>query len=326
VGLTAVAAPRGLWSRRGGLAVLALGLVLSMGPSLVHYATTPGDYFTERYRDVLLVGNANNWKQAAKEHNLPESDHTAIFLVQLQRAGLAAWRYRDMWLHFGMDRPMLDPIAGVLLILGLGYALRHLVRPAVVLVVAWVVSYVLAGALTTDPPAYQRLVGLALPVGLLGGLALERTLAWVSAAPRWQTPSLVLGLAVVAASGALNWHEYLAWGSDPRNASEGMRIARFLQAQPPEYPILLLDPSWDWGDADFPFLLPGRRGVTVAPQQLGREDVPWPAAPAIFVLSPGNEVLLAELRRRYPAGRLLEDPSEPRPAAFLAYVVGAGGR
>src|SRR5262249_22995506 len=154
---------------------------------------------------------------------------------------LAAWRYSDHQQQFGMPGPMLDPIAGVLLILGLGYALRHLARPGAALVLAWAAGYVVAGMLTDDPPVYQRLVGISLPAALLGGLALERGLARVMPSRSRGLATLATGLAVVALSGALNWQAYLAWASDPRNASDTFRIARFLQAQPAEYRIVLID-------------------------------------------------------------------------------------
>src|SRR5262249_20124053 len=151
---------------------------------------------------------------------------------QLARSGLALWRYWDAATQFGMQRQWLDPLAGALLLLGLGYALIHLRRPGVALVLLWGLGYVGAGAPTLGPPAYQRLLGMALSAALLSGLALDRALSHLPSGRVWGALALVLGLGLALLSGARNWTDYLNWASDPRTAGVRMQVVHFLESQP----------------------------------------------------------------------------------------------
>src|SRR5262249_37232467 len=144
-----------------------------------------------------------------------------------------------------------------------GYALIHLRRPGVALVLLWGLGYVVAGALTLDPPAYQRLLGMALSAALLSGLALDRALSHLPSGRVWGALALVLGLGLALLSGARNWTDSLNWASDPRTAGVRMQVVHFLESQPAEYRVVTVSDSLWWRDREFRFLLPDRAGISL---------------------------------------------------------------
>ncbi|MCC6628494.1 MAG: glycosyltransferase family 39 protein [Chloroflexi bacterium] len=323
IALTALAAPGGLRARRRGLALAVAGLLLALGPSLI-YSASHLDQFNDRTGDVLIT-KTGIWKRMADSYELSELDSRGIMLEQFKRTALAVWRYHDIWQHFGMPRPMLDLISGALLMLGLGYALPRLYRPGIALLLAWVAGYVLAGTLTSDPPAYQRLVGLSFPVAILGALALERGLALLPAGRRWAAAGLALGLVLASASGAWNWSDYVAWAADPCSAEDRMEVARFLLTQPQDYRVLIISDDWESNSPDFRFVLPHRVINSTTADDFDEMSA-LPAPPMIFVLDNHvREEHLERLRRQYPAGRLVYGcPTDEDGPTFTALGVGRG--
>src|SRR5581483_9162127 len=257
----------------------------------------------------------------ADKYHLTEEDVAGILAQQVDRTALMLWKYDDGSTQFGMPRPWLDPAAGALLVLALGYALTRLRHPGVALVLAWAGLYLTASVLTIDPPAAMRMAGLALPVALLGGLALDRGLDLLPRGRAWTAAALTLGLAVTAASLARNWHDYLVWGSDPQSATPRVQIVRFLQTQPPEAEVRTVSRSLWWQDREFAFLLPDHAGDALDPDAVASGEITAPDAPTIYIVTPDAQPALDALRQRFPRGLLLHPAASPRGDPFVAYLV-----
>jgi hypothetical protein len=238
---------------------------------------------------------------------------------QIRRAAQAFWRFNDGATQFSIGRNMLEPIAGVLLIFGLGYVFWHFGRPALLFVLGWAAGYIVASALTVDPPFSGRLVGLTLPVAILSGVALDRALRLFPRARHWGVLTMLAGLTLIAMSGARNWRDYVAWGTDPRTAHPPIQIARFLMQQPAKYQVRLASRSFSWDVRELKFLLPHRVGESLDPVAIAEGRVLWPRAPVIFILSPEYQSLADTLRKLYPRGRLVDGSLPPLRGIFWAY-------
>jgi 4-amino-4-deoxy-L-arabinose transferase-like glycosyltransferase len=313
VALTVLATPRVFRSRIGGLSIAAVGVLVVVGPTLVFFARNH-EVFYSRSRAVMLF-EPGVWHHSAKKYFLADSDVAGVVREQFRRSAEAFWRFNDSAGQFSIERNMLEPIGGILLILGLGYAAWHLGRAVVAFIVVWGLGYVIVGTLTVDPPFSGRIVGLTLPVAMLGGLALDRALRLLPRSRFWPAFAVLLGLAVTAASGARNWHDYVVWGKNPRYTTGRIHIARFLMIQPAKYQVRMADPA----SAESEFLLPNRRRASLAPDVTASGSSEWPESPTIFILSPGDRLLAETLQHRYPRGRMVDGSIPPLEGIFWAF-------
>lgn len=317
--VTALAGWRALWSRGVGVGVAVAGLLLGMGPALVYFARKSHD-FTARTQDVLLT-TPDVWTHTAAKYGLERADVAGVLWQQVQRAGLGFWRFSDGTTQFGIERPMLDPLAGGLLLLGIGYALWRLRQPAALLLLGWGLGYIAAAATTVDPPGSTRMLGIVAPAALLGGLALDRGLRVLLPGRRWTIAALALGLVTVGVSMGITWRDYVAWGTSGRSVELRTHIARFLMAQPADIPIVMISSDYGWKDRDFEFLLPDHTGMSIAAEVVAKDATALPPGRLIVILGQEALPLVALLQERYPAGRLIDGSIPPVRNAFHAFLI-----
>jgi hypothetical protein len=249
-------------------------------------------------------------------------------LHALQATGLGAalavlrrqvWR---TWLGFGVvpagaygigyrGGGMLDHVTAPLFMLGLGLTLcgRWGARGAF-LVYWWLVTAIVGGVLTIDPPAVVRLVGL-LPVlaiiaatPLYGLLRTSADVHWRTAAGRTAVSGIVV-VALLLAAGWENWRTYfVSFAQMP--IDDTSELARRVQRLPAQDTVLLLGAehflhfTHDTGCEIFPFEFPGRR----------LDDVPDPTqvlplhmpsdSPVDLILGPSQATLASYIRTLYP--------------------------
>jgi len=317
VAMTALAAPRVFRARIRGLSIAVIGFLLVMGPTLFFFARNR-EIVNARTRSVMVF-DPPVWHHTANKYGIAESDVAGVMREQFKRSAEAFWRFNDSATQFGIERNMLEPIGGILLILGLGYAAWNFWRPVLAFIVVWGLGYVIAGALTVDPPFSGRIVGLTLPVAVLGGLALDRALRLVPRGRFWSALAVVFGLALTAASGARNWHDYVAWGTNPRFTQGQLHVARFLMTQPAKYQVRLASRFFGWKVRELEFLQPDRAGESLDPHAIANNSIAWPESPTIFVLMPEYRSLAQTLQIRYPRGRLVDGSIPPMKGVFWAF-------
>lgn len=183
-----------------GLAVLGVVALLVLSP-LIGFAIRDTRAFSERTQATSIFKDKSPAEaQAALLSNI--WDHALMFHIAGDRNGR----------HNLPGAPMVDPITGALLGIGLVVALSRARRPEHALLVAWLVLAVLPGVLSLDfeaPQAYRG-IGATVPVALLAALVPGwlLTRAW-EARPHWRgTLAALPAAAALAVVVGLNYDTY----------------------------------------------------------------------------------------------------------------------
>jgi len=205
------------WSRRGEGRGRMLRKVLLFGaaavavaaPMLLHYLHHP-EHFNFPHR-VLSVFSP---KVNAEEIPGYLAGNAKATLLMFHVSGDANWR------HNLSGAPMLDPLTGLLFLLGLVLVWR---RPAPVpaLLVGWLGAMLLPNLLSVEGvPHGLRSSGVIPAVALLAGAGLESALDFLGRRRRTgEGAVLAAGVAVVLLIGGLTAYRYfVVWGNDPRMA------------------------------------------------------------------------------------------------------------
>ncbi len=139
-----------------GWLLVGLGLVLAILPVLV-FAYEQPDAFLSRTQDTyIFTGKAPDERIPALLENVRK--HVLMFNYQGDPNGR----------HNFPGDPMLDPIVGALMVLGLALSLRRFWQPTRFLLLAWMVIMLLGGILSLDFEAPQSLRAIGtLPVAYL---------------------------------------------------------------------------------------------------------------------------------------------------------------
>jgi len=155
-----------------GLFVLVVGFALTVWPLALYYVAHPVD-FLSRYNQVSIF--ASGW--LAREVAATGRSAAALLLEQFWKSVSAFNATPDptFWYHPGI--PLLDPVSGVFLILGLAVAFWRVRRLGGGLLLLWFWALVILGwTLTENPPSSQRGVGTIPVVAILTALGLTETL------------------------------------------------------------------------------------------------------------------------------------------------------
>ena len=188
-----------LWRRplRPRLAPLAAGALafgLALAP-LASYALTHPQEFNKRVNSVGIFGAPG---QPAIPPLLPLEQNAARYALMWHVAGDQNPR------HYAPGRPVLDPLAGLAALLGLGLAWRSR-RPAALALLAWLAIGLLPGIFSDAAPHAMRSIGAFAPAAALAGLGLDALLGVAATRWRWLAPAL----AGVALAGVAAWNAQL---------------------------------------------------------------------------------------------------------------------
>jgi 4-amino-4-deoxy-L-arabinose transferase-like glycosyltransferase/sugar lactone lactonase YvrE len=183
-----------------GVAVLLFLAALVVSPLAV-YAVKHPEIFWARVEDTFIFarkGATERWP--ALWENLRR--HLLMFNVFGDPNGR----------HNLPGNPMLDPVTGALFVAGVAYALRFVLKPAYLFLLAWLVFGLMGGVLSLDFEAPQSLrANATLPVAyLLATIPLAvLARAWTLAAGRYYPHALRWSaVALLAGIAGLNAHTY----------------------------------------------------------------------------------------------------------------------
>jgi 4-amino-4-deoxy-L-arabinose transferase-like glycosyltransferase len=215
--------------RRIGGALLFVGAALMVAlPMLVHYLHHP-EHFNYPHRIVSIF--SPDLAQGEAIPRLLQNVPATLMMFHLQ--GDTNWR------HNLPGTPLLDPLAGVLLLVGaVSIWRRREERAGATLLLAWVPAMLLPNLLSVEGvPHGLRSCGTLPALALLAGIGLDSAAAGLRrlAGERW-VPRVVLSLLLLSGFWT-SWRYFKIWGNDPRmvEAHDGAfrSAAKALLASPP---------------------------------------------------------------------------------------------
>jgi 4-amino-4-deoxy-L-arabinose transferase-like glycosyltransferase len=230
-------------SRRtvAGLVMCGLAFLLAVGP-FAYFALSRPEQFLARADAVSVmrdVQNAHSWEPVWANIRA----HLLLFQVHGDNNGRHNWS----------GHPMLDPVAGGLMILGLGLALARGWRFESVIVLGWLPVALAGGIFSSiwDAPQAHRSIDALVPALLLAALPLGLLWRAAEAVPPTRMPRalpMVLVVAVLLVTGASNLDRYFRiQQADPKTWTDFMApqttAGRQIAALPPDVPVYL-EPNW----------------------------------------------------------------------------------
>jgi len=241
-----------------------------------------------------------------------------VLLEQFKRAFLTFHLYGDESPHFAYLGPMVSPLASTLLAFGLGICLVRLRNLRYFVLVAWIVlTLLLGGVLTSDPPYWPHLAIVLPAVVLIAALAAERVVEELAPTPThlgYWALWLLLAASLVF-TGVVNWLSYIDTVRD--DALPRTRIARYLNSLPTGYQVRLVSDDWTFNDYAFRFFNQDIPGSSVEAGQL-QSALPRLDQPTVFILYRHPE-LSPVLEREYPGGEVREHLDYNKEVVFLSY-------
>ena len=139
----------------GGFLLLILGAFIAAMP-VIQFAIMQPDAFWGRVRDISIF-HGRTTLEAVSSITKTTSEHILMFNYQGDRNGR----------HNLPDAPMLDPISGCLLVLGVGLSLRRIRQPGSFLLLAWLFLMLAPGIFSLDFEIAPILPGNRQPSGRL---------------------------------------------------------------------------------------------------------------------------------------------------------------
>jgi hypothetical protein len=299
-----------------GWLALGLGALLMFGPMLA-YSLREFDSFVGRGNRVAL------WTPEVWGHmtSVYKTDNLLLVVFeQFRRTFLTFHLYGDSSPHFAIQRPIVAPLTSAMLVLGVGVALARVRALGHFLPLIWIVlTFVLGGVITYDPPYWPHL-NIALPaVALVASLGATRLIDVVGNAGGVWVARLaqLLFAAVVLFTGVNSWEMYLNYSQTYADAR--IRVSRYVSQQPQDLSVVIVGESFYWKDFTFQFFNDGVDGRNMTVDEL-RGAPPALDRPLLFILYDTQDQL-AFLRERYPSGTIEEQYDPSGQPIFLAYHV-----
>ncbi len=313
---------RRAWARSAqGLALFAGAALLVAAPMLLHYLHHP-EHFNFPHRVVSVFSPKLDRATIPGQlwHNLVAT------LLMFHLRGDANWR------HNLSGAPQLDPLTGVLLLVGVVAVVRRPgAGPAAALVLGWVPAMLLPNLLSVEGvPHGLRSSGTLPALALLGGIgmaALEQAVSRRAGA----RAAAALVLSMLLALGAWTAHRYfVAWGTDARvvAAHDGAyrAAARLMLAAPPGVTRLLVANGQGFRAYGQPaevqpflFEMRGAPPVVVGPHDF--DKLTLAGRPAIAVLIRRDDHVLSVIRDLNPRATIREIAAPGLSADTPAYRI-----
>jgi 4-amino-4-deoxy-L-arabinose transferase-like glycosyltransferase len=284
-----------------GFVAFAAGGVLAIGPYLFFHLQNFHS-FMDRTRQVYVMTPDNVTHLLGKYGT---TSRARMMLEQTWRSLLTFDYTPDSSTQFGFSHPMINPILGPLLVLGVAVGVRRFRDPGQALLLIWLGTGVVLGSiLTIDAPFWPRLVVLLPAVAILVAAALDRILR--AAAGRKWGPAAVLvpaGL-LIAGVGYQNIRWYFG-GTIPTYVSPPAWVGRLIAKSPRGTGYCMVRGPLDFDDRVPQFLGRGRNMRTIAPEEAEKSEERCVAEGRVWVIiRPDHDSVLASLNRRWPGGRV----------------------
>lgn len=294
----------------------ALAVLVTLGPMLLVFASTPGQV-SAHTEEVFILNPAlvTHSEGVFGVHSIAD-----VLLQQARHTALLFNYYPDKGTQFALGLPYLDPFTAVIFVLGLGTALFAWKRLGAWLMLWWLAFGLFFGSfLTGNPPFWPRLIILLPPVGLICGLMLDRLSGYLMSTfhPQTWEGRGVLPLVLAFAFfwlGVMNWNSYVQ--AKGNFALPRTRIGRYLAGQPSTARAYLVSNGYTYRDREFNFLCPGRLAASLTPDQL-KSPIPPIGSPTLLILTTDEPDAIKQLQQQYPGAP--QPGNSPGEIAFYVF-------
>ncbi len=300
-------------------AFYSAGALVSFGPMLA-FAFLNFSEFNGRGNTVALWA-PDIWQHSVNKYAAASAGD--VLLAQIQRTFLTFHYYGDGSPHFTFPKPMVSALTATLLILGLGYCFSRIRQTRYFILAAWLLlTLVMGGVLTYDPPYWPHLT-VALPaVALIAGLAADRLINALMPSSEatgglGRDIILFVGLSALIFTAVNNWQVYYAHVKN--NAGPRVRVARYINSLPEGYTVYFVHDDLDWSEYTFRFLNRGVPGEDATIEGLETQPPPLDK-PLLFILIQHQESL-PQLQGHYPTGTAVEHFDADGQRAFVSLAV-----
>lgn len=301
------------YAHRQGL-LIGVGAFLLAAAPMLQLAILAPDIFNARLNQATVL--APGWLQS--EMIVTGKSVVALLFDQFQHAALAFNFFSDRSAFYGLEQPLLDPIFGVLFLLGIGYGTLRIFMPGAdrrlaPMVAWWWGGIILGGMLTFSPPSSQRLITLAVPTCFFVAFGLWQLVRRASQAIAGVPRNAVLAAMVLLFS-VLSLKLYFV-DFTPLQIS-GSAVAEFatelapvLSRLSPQYHIYFFGAPFMYsGFPTLPFLVPNADAQDVFDPITTPPPMTWipPGRGAVFIFVPARAGEMALVQQTFPNGTVQE--------------------
>jgi hypothetical protein len=316
VAVSVVAARRTLRTHWRAALITFTGMATTMLPYLFYATDHLGfrnnwDQFTGMARHRQTISQVIDAWHAGGANAAATVLSRQVWLTWLGFGVLPSGGYRELNYRGG---GMLDDVTAALFVIGLAMVISRWRRPREGFVLYWwIVTVLVGGVLTIDPPAIVRLVGLLPAVALLAAFPLEGLLRAGADSKARTAVAAALVAALLAGAGWINWRTYFIEFANAPYADTESALGRRIEQLPPGSTAFLLgsNDSMTFFYELFHFNYPGRRLEDVAdPAHLLplHQPVTFPLA---VILGPSQVTLASYARALYPHTEIIDDIFTP---------------
>ena len=317
-------ARRGWRQWLGAAALLGLGVVIALGPSLIYFLQHT-DALLARSRAVFL------FHPPVMTHLMGKygvDSPAAVVWEQIKRSVLMFNAAHDTSTQFGYTHPMFTALLSPWVLLGAGYSLRRWRRPGLGFACIWLIIILVTGSvLTNNAPFWPRLVGILPAAALLAGAALHAALKGLGLGQPVRSlldpaPTAIAMLGLVMAFlllGQRNWRDYFQTVNN--NARAQARIGRYLDALPDSVTACSFSQPYQLNERTIAFLAWPHQLLDLDPGVTGPLLDACPGPDRVWILSPHERSQLLRVQRRWPKGQLREHRDGAGRVVFLSYLI-----
>jgi hypothetical protein len=301
-----------------GFALLAGGIIITMGPALVFYLTS-WDSFISRSREVYI------FSEGVMAHSLYKYNTDSpltVLLAQIKLSLLMFHQSTDTSSQFGYPHPMFNSLVSPLILLGLGFAIHRWKQAGMAFAIIWLaVITVLGSILTIDAPFWPRLVGIVPAAALLIALTFEQLLelgrrVFGSDGARFIIAFICVFLAMVS---YLDWNQYYQFVKD--GGSPSTFTGRYIGRLPNDVTACgITNPPLSVRETSF--LAWPHKLVDIAPDAPDSELDKCAGTSIVWAIAPEYIGRLDAIRARWPNGILDQHYMPRRDYTMTFYLVG----
>ncbi|GAB4110748.1 MAG: hypothetical protein OHK0050_07060 [Roseiflexaceae bacterium] len=299
------------------LLLYLIGALIAFGPMFV-FAITSFDLFLGRGNSVAIWA-PEVWAHATNTYGV--TSVAEVLWIQAKRTFLTFYLYGDHSPQFSMQRPIVSSLAASLMTVGLGIALLRLRDLRYFSLIIWILlTFLLGGVLTYDPPFWPHL-NIVLPaVMILAGVAAHTLIeAWPSRYATWIKPGIqgvLIGLLIFTMIN--NWQVYASFADD--NAGPRSRMSRFLSSLPSNYHVYMVSPEYTPDMYAFRFYNRDKTFSNPTEEEL-LANPPKPSEASVFLLHQ-HDHLVEKLRAIYPQAEITQHQRDDGSLQFISVRVG----